>query len=122
VDNLSTLPLIGSPAGGAYSTAKDMLKFSSALTGYTLLSKEYTDLIMSGKVDTPMGMYGYGFEVLVENGFHSVGHSGGAPGINAIFRILTDENYTISIFSNYDDGVRRHYDEIIKRFIIKKTE
>jgi CubicO group peptidase (beta-lactamase class C family) len=79
-DNLSTLPLIGNPSGGAYSTAKDMLKFSFALTRHTLLSQKYTDLTMDGKVDTPVGQYGYGFEVLIENGYRVAGHSGGAPG------------------------------------------
>jgi CubicO group peptidase (beta-lactamase class C family) len=117
-DNLSTLPLIGNPSGGAYSTVKDMLKFSSALTRNTLLSKESTNIIMSDKVEARMGAYGYGFEILVENGHRTVGHSGGAPGISAIFRILIDEDYTIIILSNYDAGVRDPYEEIIKRYIM----
>lgn len=116
-DNFSTLPLIGNPSGGAYSTVKDMLKFSSALTTNTLLSKEYTDIMMTGKVDTPMGKYGYGCEIMVENGYHTVGHSGGAPGINAIFRIFTDEDYTVIILSNYEAAVHHPYEEIIKRYL-----
>jgi CubicO group peptidase (beta-lactamase class C family) len=43
--------------------------------------------------------------------------SGGAPGISAIFRILIDEDYTVIIFSNYDNGVRKAYDEIIMRYV-----
>jgi CubicO group peptidase (beta-lactamase class C family) len=111
-DNISQLPLIGNPSGGCYSTVGDMLKFSTALKEYTLLSKEYTDLIMSGKVHTPMGEYGYGFEILDEGGYRTVGHSGGAPGISAVFRILTDENYTVVILSNYDEGTRSIQREI----------
>jgi CubicO group peptidase (beta-lactamase class C family) len=116
-DNLYTLPLIGNPSGGAYSTAGDMLKFSSGLMKHILLSKRYTDFIMSGKVDTPMGAYGYGFEILQENGYRTAGHSGGAPGINAVFRILTGEDYTVIVLSNYDDGARKPYEEIIGRFM-----
>jgi CubicO group peptidase (beta-lactamase class C family) len=105
-DNISQLPLIGNPSGGCYSTGGDMLKFSTALKGYALLSKEYTDIIMSGKVNTPLGKYGYGFELLDESSYHTVGHSGGAPGISTVFRILVDENYTVAILSNYDEGTR----------------
>jgi CubicO group peptidase (beta-lactamase class C family) len=83
-----------------------MLKFSTALKEYALLSGEYTDIIMSGKVRTPVGEYGYGFEILDENGYRTVGHSGGAPGISAVFRILPDENYTVVILSNHDEGTR----------------
>jgi len=117
-DNFSTLPLIGNPSGGAYSTINDMLKFSSALTNNTLLSKEYADIVLSGKVQTNMGAYGYGFEVLTENNRRVVGHSGGAPGISALFRIFIDDDYTVIILSNFDSATRSPYEEITKRYIM----
>jgi CubicO group peptidase (beta-lactamase class C family) len=116
-DNLSTLPLIGNPSGGAYSTVRDMLKFSSALMNHVLLSGEYTDALMNGHVNAPRGEYGYGFEVLVENGYPTVGHSGGAPGISAMFRILVNDDCSVIILSNYDDGAHRSYEEIIRQYI-----
>ncbi|MDR1232110.1 MAG: beta-lactamase family protein [Spirochaetaceae bacterium] len=116
-DNLPTLPLIGNPSGGAYSTARDMLAFSSALMNHTLLSKEYTAAVMSGYVRVPRGEYGYGFEIFVENGHRTAGHSGGAPGVSAMFRILVDDDCTVIVLSNYDDGVRRPYEEIIRHYI-----
>ena len=117
-DNFFTLPLIGNPSGGAYSTISDMLKFSSALTNNTLLSKEHTGIVLNGKVKTPIGAYGYGFEVLMENNRQVVGHSGGAPGISALFRIFIDDDYTIIILSNYDSATRGLYEEIMKRYIM----
>ena len=117
-DNFSTLPLIGNPSGGAYSTINDMLKFSSAITNNILLSKEYTEIILSDKVKTNIGAYGYGFEILTEKHLQSVGHSGGAPGISAMFRIFIEGGYTIIILSNYDSAIRSPYDEIIKRYIM----
>jgi CubicO group peptidase (beta-lactamase class C family) len=121
-DNLSTLPLIGNPSGGAYSTVRDMLKFSSALMNHALLSKEYTDALMNGYVNAPRGEYGYGFEVLVENGYRTVGHSGGAPGVSAMFRILVNDDCVVVILSNYDDGARRPYEEIIRHYMpIRQT-
>ena len=116
-DNFSTLPLIGNPSGGAYSTAGDLLKFSTALMGYALISEEYSNIMMTGKVNTPMGQYGYGFEVLEPGGYHTVGHSGGAPGINALFRILVNEDCTVILLSNYDGGVRNIERDIFTRYI-----
>jgi CubicO group peptidase (beta-lactamase class C family) len=40
----------GGPAGGGYSTVGDLTRFSEALFGNMLLSKEYTDLTTTGKV------------------------------------------------------------------------
>jgi len=116
-DNYETLPLLGNPSGGSYSTAKDMLKFSYALASHTLLSKESADTLMSGKVAGRMGEYGYGFEILEQHGHRSVGHSGGAPGVNALFRMLVDNGYTIVVLSNMDGGMRDLYEEIVKRYI-----
>jgi len=112
-DNLASLPLIGSPAGGGYSTARDMLKFSSALINNKLLSKKYTSLVTTGKAASPFGKYGYGFEDLLENNRRTIGHSGGAPGINALLRIFIDDGVTVVILSNYDMGARRLYGEFL---------
>ncbi|MCL2007894.1 MAG: beta-lactamase family protein [Treponema sp.] len=116
-DNFSTLPLIGNPSGGAYSTAEDLLKFATALLGHSLLSEEYTNTMLTGKVNTPMGEYGYGFEVLNPGGYRTIGHSGGAPGINALFRILTNENCIVILLSNYNEGVRSIERDIFTQYI-----
>jgi len=113
-ENMFFLPLVGQPSGGGYSTVRDMLRFSTALTQHTILSKESIDLITTGKVDKPLGKYGYGFEDLLENGFRTIGHAGGAPGISAVFRILINENYTVIILSNYDSGRRKPYGEFLR--------
>ncbi|MCL2065290.1 MAG: beta-lactamase family protein [Candidatus Cloacimonetes bacterium] len=116
-DNFSTLPLIGNPSGGAYSSAEDLFKFATALMGHTLLSEEYTNTLLTGKVNTTMGEYGYGFEVLVSGGHNTIGHSGGAPGISALFRILTNENCIVILLSNYGEGVRSIEREIFNQYI-----
>ncbi|MCL2738674.1 MAG: beta-lactamase family protein [Bacteroidales bacterium] len=116
-DNFSTLPLVGNPSGGAYSTVRDMLKFSLALNRNTLISKEYTDMLTRGRVESRMGMYGYGFEILEDNGYRTVGHSGGAPGVNGLFRMLVDKGYTIVILANADGAMRDLYQEIVSTFV-----
>jgi CubicO group peptidase (beta-lactamase class C family) len=50
-DVSGTLKLIGTPAGNAYSTAQDMIRYGRALLGHHLLDRELTETVMIGKVD-----------------------------------------------------------------------
>ncbi len=50
--NTPTLPYRGTPAGGGYTTAGDLLRFATALTGHALLDAKHTALLTAGKVDT----------------------------------------------------------------------
>ncbi len=102
--NTTMRPAKGSPAGGGYSTVEDLLKFSRALQQHKLLSKKYTELVTSGKVE--MGAsgrkYGYGFGEEVSEGRHIVGHNGGGPGIGANFDMFLEQGYTTVVLGNYD--------------------
>lgn len=98
----------GGPAGSAYSTVGDMLKFAVALRRHKLLSPEYTDIVMTGKVETDeRGLtgpikYGYGFFDELYQGKRIVGHGGDFPGVNTRFQIYVGLDYTAVILSNYD--------------------
>ena len=103
VPNTDTLPYRGTSAGGGYSTVADLMKFASALMGHQLLNAEYTDLLITGKVDAGGGaMYAYGFEDGRKNGSGAVGHSGGAPGMNGDLRIYPRSGYVVTVLSNLD--------------------
>jgi CubicO group peptidase (beta-lactamase class C family) len=103
VPNTDTLPYRGTSAGGGYSTVGDLVKFASALMGHQLLNTQYTDLLITGKVDAGGGnMYGYGFEDGRKNGAGAVGHSGGAPGMNGDLRIYPQSGYVVAVLSNMD--------------------
>src|SRR5215203_7383251 len=52
--NTDTLPYRGTSAGGGYSTVEDLLKFATALQTHKLLNAQYTEMLTTGKVDTPM--------------------------------------------------------------------
>jgi CubicO group peptidase (beta-lactamase class C family) len=84
--NINTLPARGSSAGGGYSTAADMLRFSQALLGDKFLPKRWTDWTFTGKLDAP--------------GQRNIGVAGGAPGINAVLEIAPP--YTVIVMSNFD--------------------
>lgn len=102
--NLSVLPFKGSSAGGGYSTAHDLLKFSRCLRNHKLLSSEFTDLLLEGKGSSPIpgmeGEYAYGFMVDTINNHGVVGHGGHFPGVCSMLNIYMDLGYTSIILSN----------------------
>jgi D-alanyl-D-alanine carboxypeptidase len=102
--NAHTLPYRGTSAGGGYSTAGDLARFANALLSHTLLDAEHTTLLLTGKVDLPRGgsKYAYGFRESTKGGVRTVGHSGGAPGMNGDLIIYPDSGYIIAVLSNLD--------------------
>lgn len=90
----------GMPAGGAYSTVGDLLKFDAALRNHRLLSAEMTARLWAGSARN--ARYGYGFEVRRYNKTRIVGHGGGWFGITNRMDIYPDLGYVVVILSNYD--------------------
>jgi CubicO group peptidase (beta-lactamase class C family) len=121
-NNVTSLPIQGSPAGGGYSTAPDLLRFAQALRANKLVSAELTDKLTSGKVDTPMGgaKYSYGFIDEMIEGKSVRGHSGGAPGINSYLNIFWDGSYTVIVQGNYDPPAAQDLGGKITRFLAKQ--
>jgi CubicO group peptidase (beta-lactamase class C family) len=102
-NNSSTLPVRGSPAGGGYATAPNLLNFANALTEYRLLDREHTELLTAHLVDTGENdRYGYGFAVAPEGEIAWFGHSGGHFGVNSSLDIYPDSDYTVIVMTNLD--------------------
>ena len=99
-----TFPYRGTSAGGGYSTANDLLRLAVALSNHKLLSKHWTDVLTTGSVDTdwPGFRYACGFMETVQDGVRWVGHSGGAPGMNAEFWLSPTKSDVIIVLSNVD--------------------
>lgn len=100
----ATLPLRGTAAGGGYSTARDMLKFAEALENGKLLPPalkvEATHFQTKGK------WYGFGFAVFGGTGpAYWYGHGGGAPGMNADFRVFPHSGTVIVTLANVDPPI-----------------
>jgi len=101
--NHASRPMRGSPAGGGYSTVEDLLRFATALTSHRLLNAEYTALVTTGKTDAPgRGKYAWGFVDAREGDVRSIGHGGGAPGINAELRVFPASGYVVAVMANLD--------------------
>jgi CubicO group peptidase (beta-lactamase class C family) len=80
--NTSSLPPVGSSAGGCYSSARDLLAFAKALESGKLLGPALVRVVTTSKVRAPGGGYGFGFGI--RNGRPgdppTIWHNGGAPG------------------------------------------
>ncbi len=113
--NVDTLPYRGTSAGGGYSTVEDLQRFASALMNHKLLNAEYTDLLTTGKVDTPRGgRYAFGFfDDGAEGGARHFGHGGGAPGMNGELQIYPQSGYVIAVLANLDPPAASRVSEFI---------
>lgn len=100
--NTDTLPYRGTSAGGGYSTVEDLLKFATALQTHKLLDAQHTEMLTTGKTDTPRGKYAFGFQDDVINGARCFGHGGGAPGMNGELKICSGAGYVVAVLANMD--------------------
>ena len=119
--NTDTLPYRGTSAGGGYSTVEDLIKFATALQTNKLLKPPYTEMLTTGKVETPNGgKYAYGFQEASVNGTRCFGHGGGAPGMNGELKICPAPGYVVAVLSNLDPpAATRVADFITNRLPIK---
>lgn len=119
--NTDTLPYRGTSAGGGYSTVEDLLKFATALQTNKLLKPQYTEMLTTGKVETPGGgKYAYGFQEATVNGTRCFGHGGGAPGMNGELKICPGPGYVVAVLANLDPAAAtRVADFITNRLPIK---
>ena len=101
--NTDSLPYRGTSAGGGYSTVEDLLRFATALQAHKLLNAQYTEMLTTGKVDTPGGgRYAFGFGDEMINGTRCFGHGGGAPGMNGELTICPSSGYVVAVLANMD--------------------
>lgn len=98
--NTDTLPWRGTPAGGGYSTAGDLLRFAQALQGGKLLAPAL--LAQATQAQPPAPDYGWGFGVRGEGALRRYGHNGGAPGMNGDLRIFPELGVVVIALSNLD--------------------
>jgi CubicO group peptidase (beta-lactamase class C family) len=105
-DNIFMHVVRGGPAGGGFSTVRDLLRLDRALRSSTLLSAASTELVWTPKPGTDRMPYGYGFGVRQGPRGRVVGHSGGFPGINGCLDMYLDTGYTVAVLSNMSDAAQ----------------
>ena len=100
--------LPGTPAGSAYSTVEDLARFMDALHNGKLLGAAWVAELTRAHIDaSPPGVpqplrYGLGFGLSLWEGHRSIGHNGGAPGVNAEVTGFPDDDLLIVVLANRD--------------------
>jgi CubicO group peptidase (beta-lactamase class C family) len=97
MNNLFLHTVKGSPAGGAYSTVPDMLRFGQALMDGKIVPKSW--LSPTTEMSGGPGGYGLGFQ-LNPGGAEAFGHSGGFPGINGRLAVFAKQHMVFVAFTN----------------------
>jgi CubicO group peptidase (beta-lactamase class C family) len=126
--NIAFLPWRGSPAGGGYATAPDLLKFARALRAHKLLGAQATEFVTSAKVamsGSPRAgrKYAYGFATEVLAGGREIrGHSGGGAnsGVNSSLDMFWDGSYTVVVTGNYDAPAAENLAHKISEFLARQ--
>jgi CubicO group peptidase (beta-lactamase class C family) len=96
--------LRGTPAGGAYTTAADLLALANALVGGQLIDSDGLALMTAPRGATPGGRTSYGFELGTSPRRASKG--GNAQGVSAQLDLYLDDGYTVVVLSNYDQAAQ----------------
>jgi D-alanyl-D-alanine carboxypeptidase len=118
--NNDTLPYRGTSAGGGYSTVGDLSKFAIALQEHKLLNAHYTELLTTGKPETPDSSYAFGFGDHKINGTRCFGHGGGAPGMNGELQICPAVGYVVVVLANLDPPAASRISQFITNRLPQK--
>jgi CubicO group peptidase (beta-lactamase class C family) len=92
-------PVHGTPAGGGWSTARDLARFADALRGNKMLSAEMTTRMLAPKPELSSPDYGFGAQMFNPAG-NLVGHTGSGPGTAAVVQFDKTTGLTAIVLSN----------------------
>lgn len=93
---------VGSPAGGAISTADDLVRFADALRARKLVSEKTFEDMTRPHGSLPGMKYGYAMDIEDIYGRTVVGHAGAFPGVSTHLYLILNSPYTVVVLANED--------------------
>lgn len=107
------------PAGGLFSTTRDLGRFLEAVRHGDLLPDSLARRATTARVtwDSVANIrvsYGLGFEVEEKSGLRYFGHSGSQPGVASRMRHYPELGYTTVVLSKYDNAARHVTNRIME--------
>jgi D-alanyl-D-alanine carboxypeptidase len=114
---------IGSPAGGAISTAGDLVRFAVALRDGKLVSQRTFAEMVKPHGTVPTGdKYGYAMEISDTYGRTIVGHGGGFPGVSTHLYLVLGSPYTVVILANQDPPADAYAGSMVVAIVAEKAK
>ena len=114
---------IGSPAGGAISTAGDLVRFAVALRDGKLVSQRTFAEMVKPHGTVPTGdKYGYAMEISDTYGRTIVGHGGGFPGVSTHLYLILGSPYTVVILANQDPPADAYAASMVVAIVAEKAK
>jgi CubicO group peptidase (beta-lactamase class C family) len=107
LSNIYSYPPIGSPDGGAHTTAADLVRFFQAVRGGELLNAEFTEEFFLPQVEhDEETWYGFGleFDMNDDGTVRSYYKDGINPGASGIVRHYLEEELDVVVLSNSEEG------------------
>jgi CubicO group peptidase (beta-lactamase class C family) len=101
-ENTRAIPVRGGPAGGGYSTAEDLFRFTRALRDGRLLGAGMLQRVLSPKPELGARENGYGFLVDTRRGVAA--HGGGIRGVSNAVQFPLDRGHALIVLSNFGGG------------------
>lgn len=104
--NIYSIPIVGGPDGGAFTTVMDMTKFWKALIGNKLLSKEITKTMLTPQIHVEEEVfYGYGIWINKrEDKILKYHLMGGDPGVSFRSSYYPELALEITVLANKEYG------------------
>ncbi len=125
--NENAIGFKGNGAGGGYSTAIDLFRFSRALAANRLLAPETVATFTTPRLEIagfprPNAWYAYGFIVEDCGGKRLIGHGGGGlkSGVSSDGHWLAEGDWTVVVLTNYDPPISDEFNWGLCEFLARQ--